>query len=1053
MRALFSRRSLLRALSQPAVGRYLVVGGSVYLLELVIIVLAEHSGLSTMWAVSLSYSIGVIASFLLQKLFTFRDRRTHRKIVAGQALAVGLLLIWNYIFTLAMVAFLGRILPGVIIRTIALAITTVWNFYLYKTRIFRNEQAEVGTVRPPDQKKSHVVKRRLTAVAHSSHKAAPKTGKKQRSKTNKRTQQFVAWRLRIPPPVLPFAASKKHVILAASAFLLLATSCVWSVLGARVQATNADQLVDPYMFDTYAAFHEAMFPGTHTFLFKWPFFVISSLFGNTSGVLVLLTCLVSLATVGALMYVLFRIEKRPLVLALYYCVLSVLLLQVPAQPHPAALLPANFAMLTTRNLEYILYIAGLVLLFRAKKLVSVRAAVAIGLLAVLFASDRLFAGLSIGGAVVGTAVLRLRNARAYSEQMVRWLAASIAAFLLSIMLLGVIRATGLTHIDASEHSPYKFLQTPKQAAVAAFYLVHGALTQLGVNPAYDAMEMHDLGKSLHRNLVSLGAPAYLASLGAAGFAAYRLGRYCWEKLKKNRPVRTQKKTCQSQADIPVLLTAALGSTSLAAAGLFLLTDHYYPADSRYLTIVFFSGVIGYATVARKHAVDKYIYRLLAVAALCIPFALMNTLRMYDGQLPPARAITSYNNIVHEVLRAHEIHQLVGDYWRVIPARLNGGSFITPIPLEDCTQPRKLLSSGRWKLDHNQSFAYILRSGPGLAGNKPCAMHEVTAAYGQPYDIVLLPDGRERLLLYAGTGSISTGSRDPKRAANRSPLRTACPGGETGFSIIAHQDDDLLFMNPDTYQSVQAGNCIRTAYLTTGDAGADVEYESMRVKGAKSAYEAMLGFTVTWRQGFLKLPTGQRISFLEGYGPGEDTGSPASKPRVTFLLFHLPDGNLTGSGYNKDKFVSLKGMIDGSKASIAARGGSAVYTAAQLTGSLVYLMNLYQPAYVQSFAVETDTSIPDHSDHIATGLLARKALQQYLSHKKETSNPELRLYTGYPIQDWPENLDEDTWQHKQRIFLEYAKFDSAVCQTAEICYDGTNTYGYYLLRQYGLQKAE
>ena len=33
--------------------------------------------------------------------------------------------------------------PAVVTRTIALAITTIWNFYLYKTRIFKNSDEEL----------------------------------------------------------------------------------------------------------------------------------------------------------------------------------------------------------------------------------------------------------------------------------------------------------------------------------------------------------------------------------------------------------------------------------------------------------------------------------------------------------------------------------------------------------------------------------------------------------------------------------------------------------------------------------------------------------------------------------------------------------------------------------------------------------------------------------------------------------------------------------------------------------------------------------------------
>ena len=39
-----------------------------------------------------------------------------------------------------------------------------------------------------------------------------------------------------------------------------------------------------------------------------------------------------------------------------------------------------------------------------------------------------------------------------------------------------------------------------------------------------------------------------------------------------------------------------------------------------------------------------------------------------------------------------------------------------------------------------------------------------------------------------------------------------------MQIVAHEDDDLLFMNPDLEHAIDAGSCVRTIYVTAGDAG-------------------------------------------------------------------------------------------------------------------------------------------------------------------------------------------------------------------------------------------
>lgn len=123
-------------LQRPAI-RYLLVGGSVYVLELIIILVAQRAGASPTWAVAIGFCIGTTVSFLLQKFFTFGDARRHHKVVAIQAAATIVLVIWNLGFSVGLTALLQDHLPAVVIRTFALAVTTIWNFYLYKTRIFR----------------------------------------------------------------------------------------------------------------------------------------------------------------------------------------------------------------------------------------------------------------------------------------------------------------------------------------------------------------------------------------------------------------------------------------------------------------------------------------------------------------------------------------------------------------------------------------------------------------------------------------------------------------------------------------------------------------------------------------------------------------------------------------------------------------------------------------------------------------------------------------------------------------------------------------------------
>lgn len=104
------------------------------------IVIAQRLGASALVAVGLGFWFGLVLSFVLTKFVTFRDKRTHRRILIPQIIAVCLLVLFNFSFTLLVTKLLVSMLPAVVTRTIALGVTTIWNFYLYRTRIFKTEE-------------------------------------------------------------------------------------------------------------------------------------------------------------------------------------------------------------------------------------------------------------------------------------------------------------------------------------------------------------------------------------------------------------------------------------------------------------------------------------------------------------------------------------------------------------------------------------------------------------------------------------------------------------------------------------------------------------------------------------------------------------------------------------------------------------------------------------------------------------------------------------------------------------------------------------------------
>ena len=84
---------------------------------------------------------------------------------------------------------------------------------------------------------------------------------------------------------------------------------------------------------------------------------------------------------------------------------------------------------------------------------------------------------------------------------------------------------------------------------------------------------------------------------------------------------------------------------------------------------------------------------------------------------------------------------------------------------------------------------------------------------------------------AGAGVLGAAASIPFACAGGSPSRTRriIGSGATPavLQIVAHQDDDFLFMNPDMAVTLDAGIPVTTVYLTAGEAGGAVDGSQTR----------------------------------------------------------------------------------------------------------------------------------------------------------------------------------------------------------------------------------
>ncbi len=134
---LFGSASILSRLFEHTAFRYLFVGGSAYVIEMIALYTLRYSlNLSPLTSVAISFWVGFIIAFVLQKTITFQNYERNAKTITKQLLGYSMLVAFNYGFTLIVVAVLHEKLNVLVIRTATIATITLWNFYVY-SKLFR----------------------------------------------------------------------------------------------------------------------------------------------------------------------------------------------------------------------------------------------------------------------------------------------------------------------------------------------------------------------------------------------------------------------------------------------------------------------------------------------------------------------------------------------------------------------------------------------------------------------------------------------------------------------------------------------------------------------------------------------------------------------------------------------------------------------------------------------------------------------------------------------------------------------------------------------------
>ncbi|MDK9496792.1 PIG-L family deacetylase [Streptomyces katrae] len=230
--------------------------------------------------------------------------------------------------------------------------------------------------------------------------------------------------------------------------------------------------------------------------------------------------------------------------------------------------------------------------------------------------------------------------------------------------------------------------------------------------------------------------------------------------------------------------------------------------------------------------------------------------------------------------------------------------------------------------------------------------------------------------------------------------------------VAHQDDDLLFVNPETERLIRRRCSAGTVYLTAGDAGRSFvndPYVRRREEGLRAAYARMAGVPNRWLRDDLTV-RGRRIvsHVLNG------------RPDVRLVFVRLPDGFPKGTGSSQYLGQSLLKLFRGHIGAISPVDGSVSYGREELISAISDVISLQKAERVLTLDYDSSTfgSGPphpaDHSDHEISARIFRKAAFM------NRARPDVASYVGYGVSPLAANLTRTQRAEKVAVYRAYAE---------------------------------
>jgi len=229
---------------------------------------------------------------------------------------------------------------------------------------------------------------------------------------------------------------------------------------------------------------------------------------------------------------------------------------------------------------------------------------------------------------------------------------------------------------------------------------------------------------------------------------------------------------------------------------------------------------------------------------------------------------------------------------------------------------------------------------------------------------------------------------------------ACSAG-TLVTVVAHLDDDLLFVEPAISERLRAGWCVTTVHLIGGANGANFAYVQKREEASRLAYARLAGVANTWDESTVPI-AGKPVFQL----------TLKAEPRVRLLELRLPGGAVRGGR------VPLALLWDqGATLTTYPMGHGELPATRYTRDSLSAVLKTILRDATRIATLNPDT-VPfiEHPDHIYAARMTR--------HVAQTSGRDIPIafYTTYPTGTWPATLFGEEAQRKRDVAASYFSID-------------------------------